>query len=121
MGLAKIRELEWALFTEKAKSKQLGEELEIKRYARQEAKEMLETQKLQIESVAVEQYKKCLEYFRELRYYTTGPYLDKVTSTMTKNGLEVVFLVITELRRYLVPQLTESTCQKTIGPNSDIA
>lgn len=81
-GLAKIRKLKWALFIEKAKSKQLGEEFEIERYAKWEAEELLDAWKLQIEFTAVEHYKECLEYFDKLGDYTVRAYLaclDKVT------------------------------------------
>lgn len=93
----------------KAKKKNLkGEQstsrnkLDIKRHAKMQAKELLDTQKCQIESTAIKCYKECLKYYNELEEFTIRAdltCLDKVAHTMTEKGFRVVILILNNLRR----------------------
>lgn len=74
VALAQVRELEQTLSEEKANIVELEKEVDAERCAKQDAEELFDAQRLQMEAMTVEHYKECLEYHSELGSTPRGPF-----------------------------------------------
>lgn len=74
-ALARVRELELALFAQQARVFELKREVDAKRCMRQQVEELSNAQLLQIQTKAIELFEECLEYQNELGEYDAKAFM----------------------------------------------